>query len=138
MNIWQFSALVSRRLLTWNIANLIAGVALMAGGRRGVGSQFAGWAVINIGIAVFGDRATQTRAQKPDANSPLIREGQATNLRRLLWINAGLDVLYMIGGALFALRAKTDQRRGVGVGIIIQGLFLFIFDVLHAPRVPDR
>ncbi|MDZ4763294.1 MAG: hypothetical protein SGI73_01995 [Chloroflexota bacterium] len=138
MNIWQFSSLVSQRLLSWNIINLLVGVALVRRGRRGVGSQFAGWALINIAIALFGDRATQARAQKPDAISPLIREGQATNLRRLLWINAGLDLLYMLGGALFAARAKTKQRRGMGIGIIIQGAFLFIFDVLHAPQVPER
>lgn len=138
MNIWQFSSLVSQRLLTWNIANLIAGVGLLVRGRRGVGSQFIGWALINMAIAVFGERSNQARAARPDAISPLIREGQARNLRRLLWINAGLDVLYMLGGFLFALRAKKKQRRGMGIGIIIQGAFLFVFDVIHGLDVPDR
>ncbi|PJF27320.1 MAG: hypothetical protein CUN53_04525 [Phototrophicales bacterium] len=63
---------------------------------------------------------------------------QARSLRRLLWINAGLDVLYMIGGLWYALRAKAPRGRGMGIGVIFQGLFLFIFDVLQAREVPER
>lgn len=141
MNIWDFSALVSKRLMNWNAVNLCVGALLMlAGGRflRGVGSQFAGWAAINLGIGWFGARANAERAARPDAKSPLIREMQARSLRRLLWINAGLDVLYMIGGLWYALRAKSPRGRGMGVGVIFQGLFLLIFDVLQAREVPER
>lgn len=141
MTIWDFSALVSKRLMNWNYVNLGIGALLMlVGGRflRGVGSQFAGWAAINLGIGWFGSRANTERAARPDAKSPLIREMQARSLRRLLWINAGLDVLYMIGGLWYGLRAKAARGRGMGVGVIFQGLFLLIFDVLQAREVPER
>jgi hypothetical protein len=141
MNIWEFSGLVSRRLMQWNLVNLGAGALLMLiGGRflRGVGTQFAGWAAVNLGIGWFGARANAERAARADAKSPLIREMQARSLRRLLWVNAGLDVLYMIGGLWYALRAKSPRGRGMGVGVIFQGLFLFIFDVLQAREVPER
>ncbi|MCC6615742.1 MAG: hypothetical protein IT320_19890 [Anaerolineae bacterium] len=63
-----------------------------------------------------------------------MREGN--NLRRLLWINAGLDILYMIGGWWTTLRARKPWLRGVGLGVILQGLALFIFDLFHASQTP--
>ncbi|MCB9114630.1 MAG: hypothetical protein H6639_06730 [Caldilineaceae bacterium] len=53
------------------------------------------------------------------------------NLRRLLWFNAGLDVLYVAGGLALFRRADETQR-GHGAGIVLQGLFLFKFDAIHA------
>jgi hypothetical protein len=38
----------------------------------------------------------------------------------------------------YALRAKSPRGRGMGVGVIFQGLFLLIFDVLQAREVPER
>lgn len=146
MTIWQFSEQVSRRLLAWNVLNFLAGVALMLGApmtpqparRRGLASQFMGWAVINIGIAVFGSLATnRRRASLSGPDAPEVTAREARNLSRLLWINAGLDVLYMIGGARL-LRNARPMLSGVGEGIIYQGLFLLIFDVIHALRVAKR
>ncbi len=65
---------------------------------------------------------------------------EATQLRRLLWINTGLDALCMIGG-LFLIRTKGHNDRqwwGQGLGIIIQGRFLFVFDLIHALLVPKK
>lgn len=140
MNIWQFNTLLSKRLLSWNVANFALGILLMltrSPFRRGLGAQFAGWAVVNLLIAVFGERGTQARAARPDALSPLVREGQARFLRRLLWINAGLDVLYIIGGLLMGRSSKAG-RRGTGLGIAVQGALLLIFDVIHARIVPNK
>lgn len=144
MTIWQFSEQVSRRLLAWNIVNFLTGAVLALGApttpdparRRGLASQFMGWAVVNIGIAVVGAWATERRrASLPDPNAPEVAVREARSLSRLLWINAGLDVLYMIGGARLR-RNPRPMMSGMGSGIIVQGLLLLIFDVVHALRVP--
>jgi hypothetical protein len=141
MNIWAFNALLTRRLFGWNVINMAMGFVL---GRnpdalwRGIGSQAVGWAAINFAIALFGGRATQKRSVKPDALKAETLAKESRNLRRLLWINAGLDVGYMLGGWWFSKREVVRPfRRGIGLGIIIQGALLLVFDVIHALQVPE-
>lgn len=50
-------------------------------------------------------------------------------LARLLLINAGLDVGYLAIGA-FMLTRKTPIFKGFGAAIIVQGLFLLVFDLV--------
>jgi carboxylesterase len=140
VNIWQFSALVSARLLAWATASTLIGILLLPARAfwRGFGAQAAGWGLIDAGIALagvlFGNRR---RAQMPDSHAPAVLAKEAHSLRRLLWINAGLDVLYVLGGWLWARRKRHDAfGRGTGWGIVVQGAFLLAFDVYHALRVP--
>lgn len=139
MTIWDFQKAVSRRLVTWAALSAAAGGFMLLGRSafwRGVGMQAIGWAVINAGIAFFGARAATRRERLPGAQLPYTTRKESTTLHNLLWINAGLDILYMIGGGWMARRAADDRGRGTGVGIIVQGAFLFIFDVIHGLRVP--
>ncbi|MBA3868446.1 MAG: hypothetical protein H0X30_04780 [Anaerolineae bacterium] len=63
---------------------------------------------------------------------------ESRNLRRLLWINAGLDVGYILGGWCYSNREVARPfRRGLGLGIILQGALLLVFDVIHALQVPE-
>jgi carboxylesterase len=57
-----------------------------------------------------------------------------------LWINAGLDVLYVTGGfvLLHRLGARDPFVAGTGWGIVVQGGFLFFFDLLNAVTVPEE
>lgn len=142
MTIWQFQRLLSMRLLAWNILNFTAGLILTLNKNRyvqGVGSQFAGWAFINVLIANMGAISAARRERTlPDAHTVEREITEARNLRRLLWVNAGLDVLYMVGGIALLMRKNQGERtRGMGLGIIFQGVFLFIFDVTQANDVPD-
>ena len=53
-------------------------------------------------------------------------------------VSTCLDVLYVLFGLRMARRDKGDGvRRGNGLGIVIQGAFLLIFDLLHASGLPD-
>jgi len=136
--IWEFQKTVSQRLLIWSGLSTALGIVMSLFGAfgRGIGGQFVGWAVVNAAIAVGGSFFTDQRKLKlaaPDAPKVLIKE--ASSLQRLLWINAGLDVLYMLGGWL-TMRSDKAHRRGMGLGIILQGLFLFVFDIFHAFKVP--
>ena len=142
MTIWQFNTLLTRRLFGWNVINMVAGFLLGRSSdaiQRGIGAQAVGWAAVNFAIAIFGGRATQKRAEKSDALQAATLAKESHNLRRLLWINAGLDVGYMLGGWWYARREKARMfRRGMGLGVIIQGMLLLVFDVVHALQVPEH
>ena len=108
---------------------------------QGVASQTGGWALINGAIALIGRRSARVRRAKlADPLDPVITAQEARKLRRILRINAGLDVLYVAGGIALAMtKGKEEAKwRGNGVGIVGQGLFLFFFDLLMADRLtPD-
>ena len=91
-----------------------------------------GWGVIDALIAAFGLRGARTKADTPDAHTPERQTRERTTLRRILWINFGLDVGYITGGAALTQDKHDRFLRGVGWGIVVQGSFLFVFDLLHA------
>lgn len=139
MSIWDFQQALSRRLLAWNLLNMGAGIWFSRKDEfwRGFGSQNIGWSLINIAIAFFGARSSARCARLPDANSQETLARESRNLRRILWINSALDIIFMIGGWRMAQRtASQPLLRGMGIGIVLQGALLFLFDVLHAPMVP--
>ncbi len=50
-------------------------------------------------------------------------------LQKVLAINSGLDLLYIITGLVLLTRAKPVLK-GFGFAILLQGLFLLIFDAI--------
>ncbi len=138
MGLWQFQRRLTGLLLGWAAASIGTGLALWRGDdplRHGVGEQYVGWGVVNALIALIGRR--------PPAKTNVLVETAARKrtLSRLLWVNTGLDVLYVLGGwRLMRGRGAIDARwRGRGLGIVLQGGFLFFFDLLNAlalRRVP--
>lgn len=89
----------------------------------------AAWNVVNAGIAIFGYRGT---LQKPALTTPEILSAMQ-QFDHILLINAGLDVLYISGGAWLlyrGLRQDNNRWKGYGQSIILQGSFLFLFDLL--------
>jgi Family of unknown function (DUF6992) len=137
MNIWEYQRILTRRLIQWALLSLGIGALLSGGTRfwRGVGGQFVGWALVNLGIAYFGVTTSEKRrVALPDPLALEMVEREAHNLRRLLWINTLLDLCYVAGGRWLIRRGK----RGTGWGIILQGAFLFMFDLLHAGSVPHE
>lgn len=137
MNIWEYQRTIIQRLLQWSLFSLITGVLMLFGSGfwRAVGRQFIAWALVNMGIAYVGRRMGEERLTAlPDPHdSQTVRE-ETNSLRRLLEVNALLDVLYMAGGRILIRRGE----RGTGVGILVQGAFLFIFDLIHANNVPKE
>ncbi|MBK7216945.1 MAG: hypothetical protein IPH95_07770 [Candidatus Promineofilum sp.] len=131
MELWRFQRRLTSLLLGWAAASIGTGLVLWRGDdplRRGVGEQYAGWGVINAIIALV--------ARRPPAQANMLVETAARKrtLSRLLWVNTGLDVLYILGGRrVMRNRGATDARwRGRGLGIVLQGGFLFFFDLLNA------
>lgn len=143
MTIWDFQRVLSRRLLIINIVNIFIGSRIAKRGNflYGVGSQAIGWGLINVGIAIFGAIGAERRKAKlDDPYNPEIMNKDSRNLRNILLINTGLDILYMLGGRSIAQRneGKDDLTRGMGWGIVIQGALLFLFDLVHVFQVPNH
>jgi hypothetical protein len=140
MTIWTFQALLTRRLMQWSMISAGLSLPMVFGNKyqRAMGSQFFGWAAVNMAIAFVGTQGRLKAQTQPDANTPARRQKEAKNLKRLLLINAALDVVYMVFGLLLFTRRKGKAgTRGTGAGIFLQGAFLFGFDLYHAAEVPD-
>ncbi len=143
MNIWHYQTLITRRLFAWAASNIAGGTLLLFHPHpfaQGFGLQGAAWGLVNLLIATFGQRGSKKRAAAPNAHAPETLAAEAEKLRRILWLNAGLDVGYMLGGWLLARhKGKADARwQGQGWGIVWQGAFLFLFDVIHALALPRK
>ncbi len=137
MALWRFQKRLTGMLLGWAAASIAVGLALGRGGdalRRGVGEQFIGWGVVNAAIALIG------RRPPPETATLVDTAARQRTLSRLLWLNTGLDVLYVLGGRwTMSGRGATDARwRGRGLGIMLQGGFLFFFDLLNALALRRR
>lgn len=134
MTAWSLQQRISRYLLIWSAVSVVGGTLLLFAAPfwRGVGLQGLVWGVIDAAIAGFGLRSLRRKRSRPDADNLEVLEKETRNLRRLLLINVGLDVLYIVGGTVVLTRFTTDFARGNGVGIVVQGAFLLLFDAFYA------
>jgi len=141
VDIWEFQDTLTRRLSWWSIGSLLAGAGMLFPGDafwRGLGVQFLAWGAIDLAIAVFGSLGTRRRQAKLTPAELLSTQSkERASLAKILWINTGLDVLYVAGGLALALTLGAGDPfwRGGGWGIVIQGGFLFFFDLFHALKL---
>ncbi len=140
MTIWDFQDRLSTTLQGWAASSIGTGLMMTAADEdtvRGMGEQFAGWGAINMAIATFGKRSAAGRREEPNALAPDTLAKEQRNLQRILWVNTGLDVFYVLGGLrLVQTKGREDARwRGRGWGIVVQGGFLFFFDLFQALAV---
>ena len=118
MQIHDFEARLARGLLAWGAASVAGGVAMaVVGGRTGdrfvraFGTQTIGWGAIDAALALGGAaRARRRRATPPD--DPASAGADAARVRRILVVNAGLDVLYIAGGLAVAAGRGRDGQHG--------------------------
>lgn len=119
----------------WAIGNIVVGSALM-NQQRGTKKYFhqmnVGWGAVNLGIAsVSLWMALKTDAASFDLESTWKAQH---DMQKILLFNAGLDIGYMMGGLYLRERASRpganyDRLRGFGNSILLQGAFLFVFDL---------
>jgi hypothetical protein len=120
---------------TWSTTNFIASGIGWATVPKGEAHFFHQmnviWNTINMGLAIPG----YLKAKKANSSltfSETIRTQHQTE--KIFLINSGLDIGYMAGGLLLRSSAKTnvskkDQFNGYGNSLLLQGGFLFLFDL---------
>lgn len=120
---------------TWAIGNIATGLFLRANTSNDIKyfhEMNAAWNVINLGLASVG----YVGSLNPDLGLDLAytMSEQAT-IEKILLFNAGLDVGYVMAGLYLRERSKNVQNNserllGYGNSLILQGAFLFGFDVV--------
>ncbi|MEM8525157.1 MAG: hypothetical protein AAGG68_10955 [Bacteroidota bacterium] len=121
---------------TWAIGNIAAG-SILASRQEGEAKYFnqmnAGWNAFNLVIAGFGYYGVmRADAAALDMYGSIQEQYK---IQKILLFNAGLDVGYMLGGAYLIERSKNttdnpERLKGFGKSIILQGGFLFAFDLI--------
>jgi len=113
---------LTRVLGAWASGSVLLGAALSVSPRtRGFGRQTAAWGAIDGAIAYAGVRG---RARKGPTDP--------TRLRRVLLVNAALDIGYL---ALGERMRRTERWSGDGLAVLVQGAFLLVLDTTAARRL---
>jgi len=119
---------------SWAVANIGGGLAFRSaadGSTRYFHEMNAIWNGVNLAIAGFGYYGAMKLAS-PSSGLALLTE--QTSMNKVLLFNAGLDLAYIAGGFYLIERSKNvmkniDRLEGYGQSIIMQGSFLFAFDL---------
>ncbi len=121
---------------TWAVGNIASGAALR-GRHTGAERQFHNmniyWNLVNLGLATAG----YLSAGKDPASFDLFETMQAhQSFQKTLLFNAGLDVGYVLGGLYLIERSRrgtknADTFKGFGRSVVLQGAFLFGFDLVN-------
>ncbi len=131
-------------LLGWGLLSMLIGVVMPIYPNpfwRQFGLQALLWGAIDAMLAAFGlGRAGKKQEQHALGELSFHDETrEARSFYRILLFNTGLDVLYVASGIWLMQRfKKRADRRGMGLGIIVQGLWLFLFDGLVSQEVRGR
>lgn len=122
---------------SYALANIAVGVvgASRASGETGYFHKMnVYWNLVNLGLAGAGLLGSRKQTTEPETLADAVRQHE--NMKQILFINTGLDVAYVVGGVYLRERAEShpdraDQLRGYGKSIMLQGGFLFAFDLVN-------
>ncbi|NWJ97653.1 MAG: hypothetical protein HXX20_17840 [Chloroflexi bacterium] len=137
-NFYQYQRKRLFILLGWGLGSTLAGLGALFTKKkswRHFWLQCLSWGAIDALIALFGLRM-QTEKLKdytpsaPNAPLPETVKQDITRYHQVLFVNVFLDFGYILSGEIIRHKGKTSERRGMGYGFIVQGLFLFIYDLL--------
>ena len=111
--IWGIINILSAVLFFFNISDLLNGIAIQA----------FFWGLIDgiIGLAAFFSRKKQ---------DPI-------KIKKILFINIFLDMGYILGAIMLIIFSSREILIGSGYGIIIQGVFLFVADIVHHRKLSN-
>lgn len=118
----------------WAIANIISapiGSSLTTGPDRYFHRMNAYWNLVNLGLAIPGFINTLKYNPAISLSESLAEQA---DMEKLLLFNAGLDIGYVLGGLYLLERSRRGEQRadmykGFGRSIMMQGSFLFLFDL---------
>lgn len=121
---------------SWGLGNLLSGVIGSSMSDEPEVKAFhqmnAGWGFINAGIAGIGYFTSRKKSSVALNDLSLLNENH--KLKSTLLFNAGLDVGYMATGLYLIEKDKSatgnkGRLKGFGKSLIMQGAFLFVFDI---------
>ena len=118
---------------SWAVANIGIGAVGWANSAGGSNKYFYQmdvlWNMVNLGAAIQGFTGAQKNKNKLFTATESLKEQQ--KIEKIFLINGGLDLVY-IGTGLFLNHrgdiSNSDQLKGYGSSIILQGAFLLFFD----------
>ncbi len=116
-------------LLTWGGLNMAGGglLAATSAKHRDFGLMSAGWGLVNAGIAGY----ALLSASAPDPSVSFQDVLSAEQLfNRILAVNTGLNVAYIGVGWSMNYMGGKSRTRDFGSAIVVQGIFLLIFDAI--------
>ena len=142
---WRHAARVSTQLGWWAFASVLVGAALLLTPERAFGTlapvtiafglQCLIWGAIDGIIALIGAFDLRRRHAAGEPHDAAATRAFGRRLLRLLRLNAGLDVLYVAVGLALLVFWRTPEGLGHGLGVVVQGGFLLVFDAWHGWRV---
>ncbi|GAB5550872.1 MAG: hypothetical protein Sapg2KO_04630 [Saprospiraceae bacterium] len=121
----------------WAVANIAGGLVLQNntdGSDKYFHLMNAGWNGVNLAIAGLGYYGAMN--SDPSSLDLMGTIQEQYKFQKILLFNAGLDIGYMAGGWYLMERSKNtvnnpERLKGFGRSIILQGGFLFAFDLVN-------
>lgn len=118
----------------WSVANIAWGAYGMSTSTQELNRSFHEmnlmWNSINISIATFG--LISAKKEQPSGNS-LSTIRSFHQAEQAFLFNTGLDLAYVMSGLYLTELGRTrnaDRLIGMGQSIMLQGGFLFVFDLV--------
>ncbi|MEY3052745.1 MAG: hypothetical protein RLY31_2530 [Bacteroidota bacterium] len=129
---------------TWAVGNLALGTTLSLrqdGTARYFHQMNAGWNLVNLGLATAG-YLQAVRGGVVAVDLPTLVSDHY-GLQKTLLLNVGLDTGYMLGGWYLMERSrrvlhKPERLKGFGQSLVMQGGFLFVFDLVFHQVLAHR
>ena len=121
---------------SWALLNMATGawgMSTQSGSSKYFYQMNLFWNTVNLGIA--GVALVSAYLSDPTLLSPQQMIDKHLLTEKVLFVNAGLDVLYMAGGAFMLSKSKSSVKRpellkGYGQSLLLQGGFLLVFDLV--------
>jgi hypothetical protein len=125
---------ISFILTVWGISSMIGGLTFLYFDdpfMTAIGFQFLIWGLIDTIIALAPKAYRKLRRSNHIEN--------LTKLKKVLIINSFLDLSYItIGILIFIGIFNINEYNGHGIGVIIQGSFLALFDTYYAVKINGK
>tara|TARA_B100001113_G_scaffold350907_1_gene348965 strand:+ start:1397 stop:1804 length:408 start_codon:yes stop_codon:yes gene_type:complete len=125
---------ISFALTVWGISSMVGGLTFLYFDNpymSAIGFQFLIWGLVDTIIALG-----------PSIFRKIRRSVHVENLKKLkkiLIINSILDLGYILIGILIFIGIfNINEYNGHGIGVIIQGSFLAIFDTYYAVKIKAK
>lgn len=137
---FEFRTQAMSILLGWSILNLLGGglgavAARPISWRVFLGAN-AAWNIVNLAIALAG--YFSAKAYEPGSLEGVAFLREVVFFQKILLVNVGLDAGYIAAGVLTVLwgRDRDDPwRLSIGLALVLQGLFLLVFDIALSSMV---